>query len=108
MLSAPIFETVSSIRLDEPCPISIIAMTAPTPITIPRHVKTERMMLRRKACREFRSGWEIAFITTLIYGSDPPRVVILLTRIVAGTSCEGENRRQAQSFGGLSEPAWAR
>ena len=37
-------------RLDEPCPISIIAMTAATPIMMPRHVSIERITFRLRAC----------------------------------------------------------
>jgi hypothetical protein len=34
---------------DEPAPISIIAMTAPTPITMPNVVSIARIGLRRRA-----------------------------------------------------------
>src|SRR5947209_2880814 len=34
-----------------PCPISVMAMTAATPMMMPRAVSAERMMLRRRAVR---------------------------------------------------------
>ena len=49
MLSAPMLATVFWMALLEPWPISIIAITAPTPMTMPRVVSTARITLRRSA-----------------------------------------------------------
>ena len=48
-LLAPMLEMVRWMALDEPLPISIIAMTAAMPMTIPSVVRSDRMMLRRRA-----------------------------------------------------------
>src|SRR5262245_1017760 len=48
-LLAPMLAMVLAIEDDEPLPISIIAMTAAMPMTMPRMVSAERVMLRRRA-----------------------------------------------------------
>ncbi len=42
---------VCSMEWEEPWPISIMAITAAMPMMMPRHVNTERMIFRRKACK---------------------------------------------------------
>jgi hypothetical protein len=46
---APMLEIALRIAAEEPAPISIIAMTAPTPMTMPNVVSIARMGLRRRA-----------------------------------------------------------
>ncbi len=48
--------------VDEPLPISIIVMTAPTPMMMPRVVNTERMTLRRSALTAMRMVRYIFFM----------------------------------------------
>src|SRR5262249_17878790 len=48
-LLAPILAIVCFTAVEEPLPISIMVMTAPTPMMMPRVVNTDRMTLRRKA-----------------------------------------------------------
>src|SRR5262245_55019688 len=47
----------------EPSPISAMAMTAATPMTMPSVVNAERMTLRRRACRAIFAVWS-SFIKT--------------------------------------------
>ena len=54
-LFAPILAIVLRIAVDDPWPISIMAITAAMPMMIPRHVKTERMTFRLRAWRAIRS-----------------------------------------------------
>ena len=54
-LLAPMLAMVAWMALDEPLPISIMAMTAATPMTMPRVVRAARMMLRRRPCSAVRS-----------------------------------------------------
>jgi len=42
------------IAYEDPCPISIIAMTAAIPMMMPRHVNTDRIAFRRNACSAVR------------------------------------------------------
>ena len=53
-LLAPVLAIVFAIAAEEPFPISIIAITAAIPITMPRIVRAERVTLRRSA-RERRA-----------------------------------------------------
>ena len=46
---APIWEMERAMELEEPFPISVIAITAAIPITIPRVVSRERVGFRRNA-----------------------------------------------------------
>src|SRR5262245_28825704 len=46
---APMLAMVCLTADEEPWPISIMAMTADTPMTMPKVVRAERMMLRRRA-----------------------------------------------------------
>ena len=48
-LVAPMLAIVFLIALEDPLPISIIAMTAAIPMTMPRMVRAERVMFRRSA-----------------------------------------------------------
>ncbi len=48
-LLAPMFWMVRAMAALEPSPISAMAMTAATPMTMPSVVSAERMMLRRSA-----------------------------------------------------------
>jgi len=52
---APILAMVALMALAEPLPISIMAMTAATPITMPSVVRAARMMLRLRPCRAVRT-----------------------------------------------------
>ncbi len=52
---APILAMLLRMAADEPAPISIMAMTAPTPMTIPSVVSSARMGLRMSAIRAVRS-----------------------------------------------------
>ena len=54
-LFAPMLAMIFLIAVDDPWPISIMVMTAPTPITMPSMVRAERMTLRRRACTAIRS-----------------------------------------------------
>jgi len=51
---APILEMPLRIACDEPAPISIMAITAPTPMTMPSVVRTARMGFRRSALSAVR------------------------------------------------------
>src|SRR5947208_5399595 len=55
MTLAPRLEMVCSTEEEEPRPISIMAMTAATPMTMPRMVRMERITFRRRACKAMRS-----------------------------------------------------
>ena len=57
---APMLAMVASRAAFEPCPISIMAITAPTPMITPRVVKAERSLLRRRAPKAVRSVGERA------------------------------------------------
>jgi hypothetical protein len=59
---APILEMVFSICSEEPLPISIIAMTAPTPMMMPRHVRMDRVTFRCSALSAERSVRIVDFI----------------------------------------------
>ena len=54
MTLAPRLAMVCWMECDEPRPISIMAMTAAMPMMMPRQVSTDRMTLRRSACRAVR------------------------------------------------------
>ena len=54
-LLAPILAMVAWMALDEPLPISIMAMTAATPMTMPSVVKAARMTLRLRPCSAVRT-----------------------------------------------------
>src|SRR5690349_13661448 len=54
MTFAPRLAMVCSTEEEEPRPISIIAITAATPMTIPRMVRVDRMIFRRRACKAIR------------------------------------------------------
>ena len=54
-LLAPMLAMVCWMAVEDPLPISIMAMTAATPMMMPRVVNTERMTLRRRACTAIRS-----------------------------------------------------
>jgi len=51
-LLAPRLAIARWLSVETPLPISIIAMTAEMPITMPTHVSADRMMLRRRARSE--------------------------------------------------------
>ena len=46
---------VAWMALEEPLPISIMAMTAATPMTMPSVVRAARMTLRLRPCRAVRT-----------------------------------------------------
>jgi hypothetical protein len=52
---APMVAMVFRIAAEEPVPISIMAMTAPTPMTMPRVVNSARIGLRRSAVMAVRA-----------------------------------------------------
>ena len=52
---APMVAMVFWMAAEEPAPISIMAMTAPTPMTIPRVVSRARIGLRRSAVKAVRA-----------------------------------------------------
>ena len=54
-LLAPMLAMVAWMALEEPWPISIMAMTAATPMTMPSVVRAARMTLRRRPCRAVRT-----------------------------------------------------
>src|SRR6266702_3707222 len=62
-LFAPMLRMVWATAAFEPCPISTIAMTAETPMTIPSVVRAERMTLRPRALRARRSTLISAVMT---------------------------------------------
>ena len=62
MTFAPRLEIVCAMDWEEPRPISIMAMTAAMPMTIPKIVSADLMTLRRNACNAIRSTLEIVFI----------------------------------------------
>ncbi len=68
-LLAPMLAMVFWIALDEPLPISIMAMTAATPMIMPSVVRAARRTLRRRpfsAVRNIRPKWKPAFFTTSV------------------------------------------
>ena len=54
-LWAPMLAILFSIAAFEPWPISVMAMTAATPIITPRAVRVDRSLLRRKLPKAVRS-----------------------------------------------------
>ena len=53
-LLAPMLAMLFCSAVLDPSPISIMAITAPTPMITPRAVKAERILLRRKALNAVR------------------------------------------------------
>jgi hypothetical protein len=65
MTLAPRLAIVCSTDEEEPRPISIMAITAATPMTMPRMVSVERMMFLRSACNAIRSVPRNVFMALL-------------------------------------------
>src|ERR1035437_9977722 len=75
-------------RSEEPCPISIIAMTAAMPMTIPRQVNADRILWRLKACSAIRNVRRNDLIRASVLTAESPAIApdgILLTTVVSNS-----------------------
>src|SRR5262245_50430585 len=65
-LLAPILSMVFFTAVLVPWPISVMAMTAATPMTMPSVVNAERMTLRPKACKAIRQVFQRYLMTNAL------------------------------------------